>query len=256
MLLINSCVVIESEIEDSSNVSDSLRINTWVLKEELEDNGYFTYDGGPPDGYRYDKGHYVTGHWITDDGTEIYDVEEIFEYEALEPNSPRILAPLGFDSYNLNIRLESDDVINVTTTVRNNHEIRLTYSPSSPDEVIMKDWVDSQNITVVGPFTMSILPIGKTTNSGPLLVKDNTLTDREYYIDINTYKLDGSPQVSAQLRLTVIEDEGFPWREVDGYALYGRGEERSRFLEIELVKFSYSDTVLHDEFEKYDHLYN
>jgi len=251
----SGCVVVEDTEEVP--VSESLKINTWMLKEELEGTGYFSYDNGPPN-HRYDKGHYVTGHWIGDDGTEIYDVEEIFEYESLELNTPRILAPFGFDGYNLNIRIESDDVINVKAEIRGNDDIVIAYSPSSPDEVIPKDWVTSNNFTVVGSFTFNVLPIGKiiaTDTRNGLLVQPHTLVGKEYYIDINTYTLDSRPRVTAQLKLTVIEDEHCPPPTGKGY-IHGAGDDLSRFVRIELVKFGYSDTALHDEFERYDHLYN
>ena len=45
---------------------------------------------------------------------------EVFFFEELEPNKPRITSPLSYSGHNLDIRLESEDVINVTATVRSN----------------------------------------------------------------------------------------------------------------------------------------
>ena len=190
------------------------------------------------------------------DTLKLYDPEEVFVYESLEPNVPRVSAPLGFCGYNLNLRLESDDVITVSTTIKNNEDIRLSYSPSSPDEVIISDWVESETISAVGPFTLNIYPVGKLNSLGTQLIMRDTLTDREYYIDINTYKLDGTPVISAQLKLTVLDDPEYPYYEISGNKLYSLSEKRSRFLSIELVKYGFDDTALHDEFEKYDTLYN
>jgi len=246
LLTASSCVVVDDT--ESVSIADSLKIRTWVLDEELEGSGYWAFDW---DDFA-DR-----GHWVSDDGTIIDDGDEVFFFEELEPNKPRITAPLSYSGHNLNIRLESEDVINVTATVRSNEEIILAYSPSSPDEVIFKDWSVSDNITVMGPFTLSVLPIGKTIPSSQrnLLSQSTTLTDREYYIDIKTYTLDGRPVISAQIKLTVLEDEHFPWQEFTKGNIHS-GQNQSRFLSIELVKYGFDDTALHDEFEKYDALYN
>ena len=243
----SGCVVVE-DVEEVP-VSESLKISTWVLDEKYENNGYWesdTYDA-------FDK-----GRWICDDGTVIENGGDVFSDEVLELNKPRITAPLNYGGYNLNIHIESDDVINVTADVIGNCDIVLAYSPSSPDNVIVKDWSVSNDITALGSFTVNVFPIGKIIPAAARngkLIYSVTLADREYYIDIKTYTLDGRPRVTAQLKLTAIEDDNIPELDTkDG--IYSIDENLTRRFEIELVKFGYSDTALHDEFERYDHLYN
>lgn len=61
--------------------------------------------------------------------------------------------------------------------------------------------------------------------------------------------------MTAQLKLTVLKDDYYPWQEPVKDPFYGTGEEQSRFVQIELVKYGFSDTALLDEFERYDELY-
>lgn len=146
-------------------------------------------------------------------------------------------------------------MIVVSAAVKNNEDIRLSYSPSSPDKVILGDWVESNSISVVGPFTLNVFPVGKLNALGTQLIMRETLAEREYYIDIDTYKLDGTPVVSARLRLAVLDDPEYPYYAIDGNLLYSTSEKRSRFLSIELVEYEYGDVNKIEKFEKNDELY-
>ncbi|NLB15560.1 MAG: hypothetical protein GX827_01950 [Clostridiales bacterium] len=167
-------------------------------------------------------------------------------------------APLGYGGYNLNIRIESDDLIQVSSKVQGDDDIILVHSPSSPDKVIISDWSVSNDFTTLGSFTLNVFPVGKKiseeTRQGKL-IQPSTLTDRKYYIDIKTFTPDLRPKVTAQLKLTVLKDDYYPWQEPKENRFYGTGEEQSRFVQIELVKYGFSDTALLDEFERYDELY-
>ncbi|MGI6744132.1 MAG: hypothetical protein ACOX4O_10810, partial [Eubacteriales bacterium] len=214
----------------------------------LENTGYWDYIPEELD----------CGRWVSDDGRIIEDGDDVFMSEQLKLNEPRIMAPLGFGGYNLNIRIESDDLIQVSSKVQGDDDIILVHSPSSPDKVIMSDWSVSNDFTTLGSFTLNVFPVGKKipeeTRQGKL-IQYTTLTDREYYIDIKTFTPDLRPKVTAQLKLTVLKDDYYPWQEPKENHFYGAGEEQSRFVQIELVKYGFSDTALLDEFERYDDLY-
>ena len=241
-----SCIYVEeTETNEDSGVENSLRISAALLDRNLENTGYWDYADDDWDDL---------GRWVSDDGETIEDGDKVFVHERLELNTPRIMAPFGYDGFNLNIRIESDDMIQVSADVRGNNDIILAYSPSSPDKVIISDWSVSNDISVLGSFTLNVFPVGKTirkdTRQGALIQR-TTLTDREYYIDIKTYTPDLRPKVTAQLKLTVLKDDCYPWREPpDDYCIYDGSEEQSSFVQIELVRYGFSDTALLDGSER------
>jgi len=235
-LSLSSCVIEEDTTD--INLSEALKISAWLLDEELEGTGYWEYDATVP---KYN------GYWVSNDGITI-DRDDVFALEELELNKPRIMAPIGYVATNLNIKFEFDGIIQVKTEIPNDETIRLKHSLGGSVE-------QSNNIKTIAPLTVNVCPIGKYTPLGGLILRD-TLVDKDYYLDIGCYRLDGTPVIFAKLKLSVIKDEHYPWYDITQGRLYSISEERSRFLSIELVEYEYSDIKKFDEFEKYDALYN
>jgi len=236
LFTVPSCVVVEDA--ESVSIADSLKISTWVLDEELEGRGYWAYDDNV----------YKDGYWISNNGNTDLTFEDIFVYEELTVNTPRTLAPLGSHGSNINITFEFDGIVHIKTDPPNDGTVQILRKIGDTAEY-------TKDFKSLAPVTINFFPIGKTTNySG--LIHPSTLVDREYYLDVACYKLDGSPVIFARLKFVVLDDPNFPWYEKPEGWLYTVNDKRSRFLSIELVEYEYSDIKKFDEFEKYDALYN
>ena len=80
-----------------------------------------------------------------------------------------------------------------------------------------------------------------------LLIQHNTISEREYFLTVKGYELDGSLLVTAQIRLVSLNDEAYPYDEIVrnstmGFGeLFSVGENRTRFCSVELVSYEYSD---------------
>lgn len=219
-------------------MADSLKITAYVLNSDLEGKGYWKYDGTHE--------HKNKGYWVSDDGKE-YTNDEVFSIERLELNKPRVLAPLGYDyRNNLNIWLDCDGVIEVDTDPLNDDRIRLAHSLDDPmNPGLGTKWIVENAFRALPPFAVNVCPIGEFTNATEIVLQD-TLTDREYFINVRTYDLDGTQVITAKLKLTVLPDEEYPYTEVK--SRYGQNQERSRFLSIELIEYDYSDVYKLDEY--------
>lgn len=79
------------------------------------------------------------------------------------------------------------------------------------------------------PVTVIVNPIGEYLSPATEVGHRDTLTDREYVINVRTYDGNGTQIISAKLKLTVIPDEGYPWSEIYSPP-YSQNQERSRFL--------------------------
>ena len=241
-LLLSSCVI-ETDEADIVPLSESLKISTYLVAKEYADIGYLDYVQKP-------KKAYGDIQWTLYETGEVIPHNKSYVYEQLSLNEPRLTAPMGYGGYNLIIDIESEGIIQIEHHKKHDNDtLLMNYKV---DDV---NWSSGNVITHVGPVTLSVCPVGKFTSFTGLLLPC-TLADREYYIDIKTYTLDGRPKVTAQLKLTAVKDEYYPSDEIAMQDIYTTADEKTRYFEIELVKYSYSEAVLHDEFERYDHLYN
>lgn len=228
-----------NEREDlTAKMTDSLKITAYVLNSDLEGKGYFAYDGT--------REHKNNGYWVSDDGKE-YTNDEVFNIERLELGKPRVLAPLGYDyRNNLNIWLDCDGVIEVDTDPLNDDRVRLAHSLDDPmNPGLGTKWIVENAFRALPPFAVNVCPIGEFTNATEIVLQD-TLTDREYFINVRTYDLDGTQVITAKLKLTVLPDDEYPYTEVK--SRYGQNQERSRFLSIELIEYDYSEVYKLDEY--------
>ena len=219
------------------DIRDSLKISTWLLSESLEGNGRFTYSPDPPD----------YGIWLTDDGKEIA-ADEAFTLDRLELNKPRVLAPMGFQfREHINIRFDCDGIVEIEVSDEGDENVRLRHSLDSPEEPWLGEKIDENAFRATAPVTVIVNPIGEYLSPAIEVGHRDTLTDREYVINVRTYDGNGTQIISAKLKLTVIPDEGYPWNEIYSPP-YSQNQERSRFLSIELIEYDYSDVYKLDEY--------
>lgn len=229
---LTSCAFTErEELEQPKEAAELLRVSVYAQKEDLPE-GYFTYDGTDLQNF---------GCYLTSTGDKL-SANDIFVSTVLEIGKPRICAPLGFDyQHNLNIRLDFDGYVEVSTDPADDDRIRLAHSVSKPDSTDFFTMAQENSFRTRSPMNLNVCPIGRYTSEDLIITRD-TLTDREYFLNVTAYDLYERPKASARIRLTVVEDKYYPYEQVKS-SIYGPGEERSRFLEIELVSCDYGDNA-------------
>ena len=231
----------EKPAEEKVKMDDLMKISTWVMDPALEGKGYWAYDG-----HSYD----TPGHWVPNKGEAAVDDKEVFREERLPVGETRIMAPIGYKGGNLNFTIEFDGVVTVEKTEPIDHSILTSFEPNLSDQ-----WIEEPLIKRNGPCNLNVYPIGKNLSvegRGGLLIQHNTIAEKEYLLTIKGYELDGSLMITAELKLTTLEDEAFPYEEFIqertkniGSGVYGElyevGEKRTRFCSVELVSYEYSD---------------
>lgn len=245
LLVTSSCTTSpkDAETNEIQPVKDFMKITTLILNPELEGTGYWVTDR--------ELAGYGQGYWVSDDGKEI-PVEQVFIEDELEVGVPRTLAPLNFDKIGVNwggrlkIHFEFDGILEIDTEDPESNIIRLAYW-QDPNSQKFRDMVEDNTIRTNAPVTIDVCPVGKELVSEglELLGITDTIMYKEYILYARAYKQSGEFVASAEIKLTVLPDEHYPYQEVhqgDYSELYRSGEERSRFLSIELVSYEYSDT--------------
>lgn len=254
LIVCTACSNSDSSEEQNFNISEALKIKTWLLDEELEGKGHWGYiDPSTRTTPHEDDGN---GYWIPNDGEAEVANDDVFVYEELEVGVPRTMAPMSMHMFrekgsyigysNLNIEIDFEGFVEVEKIEPNDSSIRLMFSysdnGSSP--------IAADSIKVNSPTIINLCPVGKITyteGAGGLLITTDTLVDKEYTIQIRTYFDDGSPAVTAELKLTSIPDPEYPWQTVhEGHygEMYKTNEKRTRFCKIELLSYSYSDMYI------------
>ena len=237
LLALAMCAMCACNDEEEPSILDALKISAWVMEQSLVGTGYWEYVEKVKN----------NGRWVSDDGTEV-DSDEVFEFDRLELGVPRVMAPMGYNyEYNLNLRFECDGIVEVETDPPDDATIRINYSPSSPDAVLLGDITRRNRVKVRAPITVNVLPSGKFTNDSGNMVTPFTLTEREYFLNVRTYDMTDRQIISARLRLTVLDDPHFPYWEFSNWS-FASGEVKSRFVEVELVEYEYSDQYKLDEY--------
>ena len=232
----------EEEEESSLHMEDLLKISTWILDPALEGKGHWMYS----DDWR---NHSEWGYWVPNEGEPAVADEDVFLLERLEVGVPRIAIMDSFDdaeTEGFDIRVDFDGIVEVTKVEPADNSILIDFY----EDDYWDQWNGLTSIQRNGPVGVSVLPVGKLLSYegvGGRLGIHSTLTGKEYTLKIKGYELDGSLLVTAELKLTAIPDEGFPYEEVMkngafGYGeIYGYGEDRTRFCSVELVSYEYSD---------------
>lgn len=245
LLILSSCSVSGEgdSIQETESIEDFMKITTLILNPELEGTGYWAYDA--------DLIGFGSGYWVSNDGKEIPD-EQVFIEEELEVGVPRTLAPLNYSKIGVNwggrlrLHFDFDGVLEIETEDPESNIIRLAYW-QDPNSKKFRDMVEDNTIRTNAPVTIDVCPVGKELVTEGLvhLGISDTIMYKEYMLYARAYKQSGEFVVSAEIKLTVLPDEHYPYQEVhqgDYSELYRAGEERSRFLSIELVSYEYSDT--------------
>ena len=227
LLTLCACAYAEpDEIIQPKQPGELLQFSVWAMKEDLPE-GYFSYD--PTDLYNY-------GSYQTESGS--IHADEVFEIAVLEVGRPRTCAPLGYKfEHNLNLRVDSDGYVEIMPDPSDDDRIRLAHSVNEPDSTDLFKMTQENKFIARSPMTLNICPVGRFTPESMLILRD-TLTDREYYLTVNAYDLNKRPTATARLKLTVLDDGNYPSDTVKS-GIYGQGESRSRFLQIELVSCEY-----------------
>lgn len=215
-----SCIKSE---EAPVNMEDLLKISAKVMDKDVEGTGRWGYE---------DVGK---GYWIPDDGVTQLEYEDIFPLEELEVGVPRTMIMNG----NLKLEIDYDGLVEVSKIKPTGSSIRLV-------DMGVKGWYEVEEIQTKGPCKIMLCPVGKELES-TLLMTNDTLIDKEYTLQIRGCTYDGTPVVTAEIKITAILDPEYPWQTVhEGHysELYQSGEERTRFCSIELVSYTYSEMYL------------
>lgn len=250
MFVCTSCSNSESSDEQNFNISEALKIRTWLLDEELEGKGHWGYID--PSTRTFPRKEDGDGYWIPDDGETQVANEDVFVFEELEVGVPRTMAPMSMhmarekgdniNYSNLNLHIEFDGIIEVTKIEPTDDSIILKYSLSGPP-------IESEDIKINAPCVINVCPVGKNMDAegkSSLIITD-TLVEKEYTIQIRGCSFDGTPIVTAQIKLTTISDPEYPWQTVHKGkydAWVQSGEEMTRFCSIELLSYSYNDMYI------------
>ena len=241
-VLLCCCGCTEETTEETVRMDDLMKISTWVMDPALEGKGHWAYTKD------YSR---KFGYWVPAEGEPSVNDKDVFREERLLPGEPRIMAPFGYNGGNLNFTIDFEGIVTVEKTEPADDTILISLDPNLQDQ-----WTGETLISRNGPCTLNVFPVGKNLvfeGVGGALVQNNTLAGKEYFLTVKGYELDGSLMVTAELKLTTLEDEAFPYEEfiqetyrrTGGYAGYGElyavGENRTRFCSVELVSYEYSD---------------
>jgi len=237
--------------QEPVNMDELMTISTWLLDDELEGTGRWGYIASSERTFPYTADG--DGYWIPDDGVTEVANEDVFEYDTLQLGVPRTMAPMtmhmarnkgdGINYSNLNLFIEFDGIVKVKKLEPNDSSIRLRYSLNGPP-------IGAEEISLTAPCGINICPVGKvlvTEGVGDSLVSSDTLTGKEYTIQIQGCSMGGEPIVTAVVKLTAIEDPEYPWQTIHSthYGEHHRAnEERTRFCSVELISYTYSEMYI------------
>ena len=225
-------------VEEEESITDALKISAWVMEDGLWGTGY----------WEFDETYKTQGRWISDDGT-VLSGEDVFEKERLEVGEKRVSAPMGYNSdHNLNLWFDFEGIIEVEKTGPHDERLWMCWNLDEPMEPWGGSLTKGQKIRMKAPSAVSLVPVGKFSNADSIRTTF-TLPDNEYNLIIRAYDYDETLLITAEIRLTALPDPHFPWEQFSNW-VYSAGEEKTRFLEIELVSYEYSDVYNFDEAEE------
>jgi len=222
LLSFSSC----ADENTSYSIKDALKISAWVLDESIEEN-YWE----------------VSDMVLTENGWYHVEREDV-RLERLKLNEVRIMAHFNYlYMTNLNIFFEFDGIVEV---VPEDEYIRVGYCTKNSDQPYQSGrdmGMMFGEVKVPYAVYVNVLPLDEYP-SGVGIRDDIKKTDREYYLTVNAYNFgnEKTPVIRARLKLLILEDKGL----LRNYSSSGEyvGEERSRFLSIELISYEYSDRYI------------
>ena len=248
LFLLVSCASDESENEREIKSPDEvMKISTWLVDSSIDGKGQWVYckqDTSVP--HKNDG----DGYWKPNKGEAEVDSADVFVKESLEVGVVRTMAPMSLhlwrdngksiDYANLNLEIDFDGIIEVEKIDPNDSSIRLWDYLGSTIQAV-------DGVRVNGPCTINVCPVGDTEERGDVLITGDTITDREYNLEIRGYELDGTLVVTAEIKIITLPDPTYPWKEANGKKLGGivsTDFERTRFCSIELVSYEINNSLL------------
>ena len=240
LLIFSSCETVDMNY--SYTIKDALKISTWVLAENIDENGYWM------------ESESIVGHGYWVESTErIIDSNknDVFMFEQLKLNKVRMMAPFNYMLMpNLNIHCAFDGIIEIATE---DEYMLLGYNSDNPSQP--GGMGDYKNVRMPYEIYVTVCPLNEHISEGHRIVRSAIKkTDREYYLNVNAYNFDNeeTPIIKVRLKLLVLEDNSFS----SSYAALSNSEDSSRFMSVELISYEYSDRyILLDELwddEEYD----
>lgn len=242
LLLLTSCSSSDTTTSEMEFMDNFMKISTKIVNPDLIDTGYWAYDK--------DLIGFGSGYWVSEDGKE-YATNEVFIRQELEPGVVYTLEPLNFDklgegSNNINLHFDFDGILEIETEDPTDNSVRLAYFYPQEDVHAKGFGAEENPIRVNAPVSIQVCPVGKKLFTEGLynLGIQDTLVGTECTLYARAYQQNGTLVVSAEIKLTAIDDPHYPWETVhEGHyaELYKKEEVRTRFLNIEIVSYEYSD---------------
>ncbi len=234
LLCLTACA---QEEPNDVNIAETFKLRAWVLNEDLEGDGYLTYE---------DTGKiFCQGRWVSyDDREREWDIEEVFRYEEIEPGVERTLAPMGYYlDQNINLDFEFDGTIEVATDPAEDDTVQLAYSMVNPDSPQCGNWITINPIEPqTAPMTVNVCPIGLEMNNRDYILRD-TLQFREYTLLVTARMHNGMEVLTARIELKALNDRFYPWDKIPNGSIASQ-EPRTRFLSIEIAEIAHSENYL------------
>lgn len=248
-----SCSDSDIETEEPVNMDEMMKISTWLLDDELEGTGSWGYIS--LEEKTFPRKADGDGYWIPDDGVTQVENEDVFEFEALEVGVPRTMAPMtlhmardkgdGINYSNLNLHIDFDGIVEVVKAEPNDSSIILKYALGQDSSGAP---IEAEAIKVNGPCVINVCPVGEVAASEGTgnfnLISTDTIVGKEYTLQIRGCSWDGTPIITAEVKLTAIPDPEYPWQTIHERrygTLNADYEERTRFCSVELVSYDYSE---------------
>lgn len=233
MTVCSACV--NNKVQEDFNMDELLKINTYLLAEDLEGKGTWGYvSTDEQDKNRsWDEGG---GYWIPKRGEAEVANEDVFVFETLELGVPRTMAPMSFNMTqgetsihytNLILKIDFDGLVKITKIDPTDSSIQMRYSLDGRPYI-------ADGVSIQAPCHIDLCPMGEEhRNPNDLVVMEHTTVGKEYIIQIQGCSMDGTPIVTAQVKLTSIPDPEYP-----------NGYEQTRFCKVELISYEYSDMYI------------
>lgn len=222
-----------NKAQEDFNMDELLKINTYLLSEELEGKGRWGYvnEDEQDKNRSWDEGG---GYWIPNKGEAEVANEDVFVFETLELGVPRTMAPMSLQMKqnetsihysNLIIAIEFDGLVKITKVDPTDSSIQMRYSLDGRPYV-------ADGVSIQAPCHIDLCPIGEKNSGAGFTISGDTIVGKEYIIQIEACSMDGTPIITAQVKLTAISDPEYQKQ---------KGYDWTRFCEVELISYEYSD---------------
>jgi len=183
----------------------------------------------------------TNGEYFVQNENGFYQYRKTDEFETaqLKLNEVRLMAPLNYWGLSLNIYFEFDGIIEVISEEK---DVQFYFKDNASqliDSSSGKDGGESYGFEhkILYQGFISFTPLGPIRQAVFTTTDDARLKDyylgREYYLNVNAYKIIDEQQavIRARLKLVQLEDK----------TMLGDKKFRSSCFSIELISYEYSD---------------